>query len=224
MWPTTCRLLLLRAGFEPDIVPIFETPSKAFMNIERPKPKIIMPPDAKLAFKGVLFDVYQWEQEMFDGSKATFERIKRPDTVIVFPVLPDGKILLTKQEQPAAPPFIAGAGGRMEDGEDPEEAARREMLEETGYEAKEFVLWDAQQPVGKIDWAVYTFIAKGVTKVADLNLDAGEKIELYPVSFDEFLEIGTKDNFAEREIVPLILQALADPKKKEDLKQMFGSN
>ncbi len=183
-----------------------------------------MPPEAKLAFKGVLFDVYQWEQEMFDGSKATFERIKRPDTVIVFPVLPDGKILLTKQEQPAAPPFIAGAGGRMEAGEDPEAAARREMLEETGYEAGELVLWDAQQPVGKIDWAVYTFIAKGITKVADLNLDAGEKIELYPVSFDEFLEIGTQNNFAEREIVPLILKALTHPKKKDELKQLFGSN
>lgn len=193
------------------------------MKIPRPESKQPIPSNAKLAFKGRLFDVYQWEQEMFDGTKATFEKVKRPDTVIVFPVLPNGKILLTKQEQPGKLSFIGGAGGRMESGEEPIEAARREMLEETGYEAEEFVLWNAQQPVGKIDWAVYTFIAKGVKKVADMNPDAGEKIELYPVSFDEFLAVGTQDNFAEREVVPLILAALADPQKKTELKAIFNS-
>ena len=192
------------------------------MEIPRPQPTQPIPPHARKAFKGILFDVYQWEQEMFDGTKATFEKVKRPDTVIVFPVLSDGKILLTKQEQPGKLAFIGGAGGRMEEGENPVEAARREMLEESGYEAQEIVLWDAQQPVGKVDWAVYTFIAKGLKKVADLNPDAGEKIELYPVTFDEFLTVSTQDNFAEREIVPLILAALADPAKKAELQKLFS--
>lgn len=192
------------------------------MNIERPEPTQPIPPHAKKVFTGVLFDVYQWEQEMFDGTKATFEKVKRPDTVIVFPVLPDGKILLTKQEQPGKLTFIGGAGGRMEEGENPVEAARREMLEETGYEAEEMILWNAQQPVGKVDWAVYSFIAKGLKKVADMDPDAGEKIEPYQVSFDEFLTIGTQKNFAEREIVPLILEARADPHKREELQKLFA--
>ena len=70
------------------------------MNIERPKSNQPIPPDAKKVFSGVLFDVYQWEQKMFDGSVATFEKLKRPDTVVVFPVLPNGRIILTEQEQP----------------------------------------------------------------------------------------------------------------------------
>ncbi len=194
------------------------------MEIPRPQSKQPFPAHAKKVFKGILFDVYQWEQEMFDGTKAIFERVKRADTVIVFPVLPDGRIILTKQEQPGSAPFIAGAGGRMEEGEEPEVSAQREMLEETGYEAQEMVLWNAQQPVGKVDWAVYAFIAKGLKKVADLNPDAGEKIELYPVTFDEFLKIATQENFAEREIVPFILAALADPEKKEELRKLFSPN
>src|SRR3989344_9504870 len=114
------------------------------MNIQRPKSKQPMPDNAKRVFKGVIFDVYQWEQEMFDGSKATFEKLKRPDTVVIFGVLPDGKIILTEQEQPSKEPFIGATGGRVDEGEEILAAAKRELLEESGYEAEEFILWDAQ--------------------------------------------------------------------------------
>ncbi|MFZ2886731.1 MAG: NUDIX hydrolase [Minisyncoccia bacterium] len=193
------------------------------MKIPRPESKQPIPSHATRVFKGIVFDVYHWEQTMFDGSTATFEKVKKADTTVVFPVLPDGRILLTKQEQPGKPPFIAGAGGRMEEGEEPEASARREMLEETGYEAEKLVLWYAEQPMSKIDWAVYVFIAHGAKKAADLNLDSGEKIELYPVTFDEFLTIGIQDNFAEKEIVPLIYAARADSAKKEELRKLFQS-
>ena len=111
-----------------------------FMKIERPKSKQPIPENAKLVFKGQIFDVYQWEQELFDGSRATFERLKRPDTAVVFGVLPDGKILLTEQEQPGKPPYIGATGGRIDKGEEPLAAAKRELLEESGYEASEFIL------------------------------------------------------------------------------------
>lgn len=191
------------------------------MDIKRPEPHTPLPPNAKLAFKGVIFDIYQWEQELFDGTKAVFERGKRPDTAIVFPVLPDGRILLTKQEQPGSKPFIGGAGGRVEEGEDVLEAAKRELREETGYVADEWELWDAVQPVGKLDWAVFSFIAKNVRKAGDMELDSGEKIELMPVTFEEFLDIGIQDNFAEREVVSKIIEARGDPSKREALRKLF---
>jgi ADP-ribose pyrophosphatase len=193
------------------------------MNIERPKSKQPIPDNAKKVFKGVLFDVYQWEQEMFDGTKATFEKLKRPDTVVVFPILPDGKIVLTEQEQPGKKPFIGATGGRVDEDEDILSAAKRELLEESGYEAEEFVLWDAQHPTSKIDWVVYTFIAKGLKKVADLHLDAGEKIKLMPVTFDKLFNIATSEDvyFAEKEIIVKFLEAKLDPKKMEELKELF---
>src|SRR3990167_5343878 len=143
------------------------------MEIIRPKSKQPIPDSAKKVFSGVIFDVYQWEQEQFDGTKATFEKLKRPDTVVVFPVLPDGRIILTEQEQPGKEPFIGATGGRGDEGEDILTAAKRELLEESGYEAEKYILWHAEQPVSKIDWAVYVFIAKGLKKVADLDLDGG---------------------------------------------------
>ena len=192
------------------------------MEINRPKSKQPIPDNAKKVFSGVLFDVYQWEQELFDGTKTLFEKLKRPDTVVVFPVLDDGKIILTEQEQPGKEPFIGATGGRIDNGEDILEAAKRELLEESGYEASEFILWDAQHPTSKIDWVVYTFIAKGLKKVADMNLDAGEKINLKLVNVDEFIEIAINKNFVEKEIIPKLYEAKLHPEKREELKKLFN--
>ncbi len=193
------------------------------MNIKRPESKQPIPTDAKRVFKGVIFDVYQWEQEMFDGTKTTFEKLKRPDTVVVFGILPDGKIILTEQEQPGKIPFIGATGGRVDEGEDILAAAKRELLEESGYEAEEFTLWDAQHPVSKVDWVVYTFIAKGLKKVAEPDLDAGEKIKLKFLTLGELIKIATDKNtyFAEQEIIVKFLEAKYDTTKLAELKELF---
>ena len=93
------------------------------MEIKRPKSKQPIPDNAKRVFKGVIFDTYQWEQKMYDGSRVMFEKLKRPDTVVVFPVLSNGRIILTEQEQPGKEPFIGATGGRVE-----ERTLRREWI------------------------------------------------------------------------------------------------
>lgn len=193
------------------------------MNIERPKSKQPIPENAKRVFKGVLFDTYQWEQEMFDGSKAIFEKVKRPDTVVIFPVLPDGRIVLTQQEQPGKEPFIGATGGRVDEGEDILVAAKRELLEESGYEADSFVLWDSQHPTSKIDGVVYTFIAKGLRKVSDLHLDAGEKIKLLTVTLDELIDLATTkhESFSEKEVIIKFFEAKLDSSKMKELTDLF---
>jgi len=193
------------------------------MEIKRPKSKQPIPEHAKRVFRGVMFDVYQWEQKMFDGSLSIFEKVKRPDTTIIFPVLSDGKIILSEQEQPGKKPFIGGCGGRIEEGEDVLESAKRELLKESGYEAENFILWNAQQPMGKVEWAVYVFVAKGLKKVAEINPDSGEKIKLISVTLDEFIDIPLRKDiiFAEGEVIPLLLEAKIDSGKMEELRELF---
>jgi len=194
------------------------------MKIERPKSVQPMPENAKLVFKGVIFDTYQWEQEMFDGSKETFEKLKRSDTVATIPITRDGKVILLDEEQPGkAKWFLSVPAGRMEEGEEPMEAAGRELLEETGYEAKEFVLWEASQPVSKVDWAIYLFVAKGCEKVGDAELDAGEKISVRLVGFEEFMDrLENGDPEGVHEILK-ILRGKIDPAKKEEMRKLlFG--
>lgn len=85
-----------------------------------------VPSQAKRVFKGIIFDVYQWEQELFDGSKQTFEMLKRPDTVEVIAVK-DGSILMSRQSQPNKHDFFSLFGGRVEPDEEPLAAAQREL-------------------------------------------------------------------------------------------------
>ena len=191
------------------------------MDIKPPKSKQPIPPNAEKVFQGKIFEVYRWEQELYDGTKTIFEKLKRLDTVAVFPVFDDGTILLTKQEQPGRESSVSTPGGRVDKGEDILLAAKRELLEESGYEAKEFILWDARQPVTKLEWSVYTFIAKGLRKVAEPNLDGGEKIESFHVTLDELIEKATSDDFSDREVVAQFIQAKFDPKKKEELRELF---
>lgn len=66
-----------------------------------------IPENAKKVFSGVRADIYQWNQKMYDGSTEIFERIRFSDGAFVVPILKNGNILLTLQQQPARKPFIS---------------------------------------------------------------------------------------------------------------------
>lgn len=192
------------------------------MQINRPTSSQPLPPDAVCVFTGTLFNVYQWEQTFYDGSIATFEKVSRPDTVVVFATTNDKKILLLTQEQPGYnEPFVGVAGGRIEDGEDPKAAALRELLEETGYASDDIVLWKSEQPLSKVEWALYTFIARNCCNVSNMSLDAGEKMILKPVTLDELIELGTSDGFYERNVIPDLYKAKFDPSYRKELEELF---
>jgi len=153
-----------------------------------------IPDNASLVFEGEIFKVYQWEQELYDGSRSIFEKIDRPDTVEVIAVVGD-KILFTEQEQPHRDPFLALPGGRVDDGEDPLHAAHRELLEETGYDSDEVFLWRLFEDTGSILWSRHIFIAKNCHKVHDGDPDAGEKIKTKLISLEELLLLSENKSF-----------------------------
>ena len=150
-----------------------------------PKNMRLPPPEAKRVFAGVIFDTYQWQQKMFDGSFSTFEMLKRPDTVEVIALKGD-RIIVLEQEQPTLGSFRSLPGGRSDiEGEDELQAAKRETLEETGMRFERWKLLRAVQPHSKIDWVVYTFCADGFLGQDAQALDAGEKITITEWTFEE---------------------------------------
>jgi ADP-ribose pyrophosphatase len=192
--------------------------------IQKPKSLQPLPSHAKRVFKGKIFDVYQWEQKVFDGSIEIYEKLKRADTIEVIPVTEDGKVILLKEEQPGKKPFLGVAGGRADEGEDPLKTAKRELMEETGYTSNEFILWDSQQPMSKIEWAVYIFIAKNCKKIKDTELDNGEKIELEYISIDEFLDTALSEEFADVEIKLKVMEAKLNQKKMDKLIKLLKNS
>ncbi len=194
---------------------------KSGLTPTRPASKQPIPSDAEQIFHGRIFDVYQWSQKMFDGTIETFEKLKRPDTVNVIPVLENGTILLSKQSQPSREPFTGTFGGMIDHGETPYDAAVRELREETGYESSSFTLIHSVQPVAKIDWAIYTYVARQVKKVGDPVLDAGEDISVFAVSFEEFVKWSADPMFRDTEISLMVFRAMSKPHGLEELKRII---
>ncbi len=200
-----------------------ETGSKKNFLEEEPIPDIF-PANAKRVFKGFLFQVYQWEQEMFDGTLKTFERIARkPSTDII--AVHNSQIMVLMQEQPGRALYPSLPGGQIEKNEEPLVAAKREFLEETGFEASDFELYKSQNDSGsKIYFPITTFITRHCTKVQEPNLDAGEKIQVTWMNFDNFLQLARNPEFAIPQFLRFdMYEALLDSDKKEAFrKTLFG--
>ena len=160
-----------------------------------PESAVLVPDHAECQFKGVIYEIYQWEENMFDGSKEIFEMLKRPDTVEVL-VVDDNKILVQYQEQPHYGEFTSFPGGRHDyEGDSELDAAKRELREDSGYICSKWNLIEAIQPNTKIEQVVYTFLASGIEEQVSMSLDSGEKIENRWVTLKEFLELITETTF-----------------------------
>lgn len=142
-----------------------------------------IPKHAKKVFTGVIYDIWQWQQELFDGSYTTFEMASRADVVSVIPIIGDELVIL-HEEQPSHPPRTGFPGGHIDPGETPLQAAVRELHEETGMVFKNLKLVMVEDiGGGKLDWTAYRFIATGYIRTDEPHIDPGEKIEVEQVPF-----------------------------------------
>lgn len=179
-----------------------------------------IPPNAQRVFEGVLFDVYQWPQKMFDGSTETFEILKRPDSLIVVALTADHRVVLIDEEQPDHKKGLGLPAGRHDkSGEDSLEGAKRELAEETGYTSTNWKLIFSVAPQPKIDWTLHYFLALDCKKTTDQALDSGEKIQVELLELDNFLEQATAPGIGLWDLDKLFLRAKLSPKKQAELKQ-----
>ena len=179
-----------------------------------------IPKQAKKVFTGEIFDVYQWPQKMYDGSTATFEMLKRPNTVQIIPVI-NNKIIIAHEQQPTKKSFYTLLGGRQETNETPLAGAKRELKEESGLTSNQWKIYQKFSPLHKIDWDLYYFIAKNCQKKYRQELDAGEKIKLIEVNFEDFVDIVLSNNFWGQDFALYVAKLKASGKLNEFKKLLF---
>lgn len=182
-----------------------------------------LPKHAKRVFKGKIFDVYQWRQKMFDGSYEIFEKIKRPDTVVIIASI-GNKLVCLKQRQPNTGWFMSTPAGRMDvPSESPKQAALRELAEETGMIPKKLLLWKRLPSRGKVVSTVHFYIARDCKKVTPQKLDPGEKIKILYLDFEKYLKLvdSPENAYWMGSSLADIYKARLDPKYKKYLKKLF---
>ena len=184
------------------------------------KKRIRIPKKAKKVFQGVMYDVYQWKQKLYDGNVEIFERVKRPNTVVVLATVGD-KILIQDQVQPLKGRILSLPGGRMDLGEKPRQAAKREFLEETGYISNEIVLWKTISSTVGMFFDESIFIFRDCQKIQEQKLDAGERIKCRLVSFEELLKLSDEDSFRHKALAILFLRMRLSSKEKAKFKKLL---
>jgi ADP-ribose pyrophosphatase len=120
---------------------------------------------SKMIYQGPVFGVRRDEVLEPTGVRAIREVITHPGSVVVLPVLPDGRIILIRQYRHATRQFLWElVAGRIEPGENPRRGAARELIEETGYRAKRFrVFLDVFPTPGFLEERMYILLAEGLT-------------------------------------------------------------
>lgn len=157
-------------------------------------------------FDGTLLKVRRDTVRLPDGSQGTREYIRHPGAVAIVPFFDDGRILLERQfRYPHGRDFIEVPAGKLEPGEPHLETAKRELMEETGYEAKEWRrLGVIHTAIAYTDEAIELFSAKGLSHVGR-KLDQGEFLETLILGFDEAIAMIRDGRITDAKTVAALL-------------------
>lgn len=128
-----------------------------------------------------------------DGKESDFYLKKEGPYYCILALIPDKKVILAKQFRPGPNEVLLELpGGGIEEGETPEQAIERELLEETGYKGKAKLIaeaFDCAYSTAKR----YCFVATDCEKVAEPQNTGSEitKVVLLPLpEFRELLRSG----------------------------------
>jgi ADP-ribose pyrophosphatase len=126
-----------------------------------------------------------------DGAERTRQYVRHPGAVCVCPILEEGgaqTVVFIRNERFAiGETLLELAAGTIDPGEAPDACARRELIEETGYEASELIpLGSFYTTPGMTDELMHAYAARGLTHVGQ-RLEAEEEIEVELVPASEAL-------------------------------------
>ena len=140
------------------------------------------------AFAGKLLQLEQHDVVLENGDSAYREIIRHPGAVGVLAHKADGTFVLVRQYRKAVEQYMTEVvAGLLDAGEEPEIAARRELLEETGCVAKALIhLGAVHASPGYVDEKVEVYLGEldGAAAV-DQELDHGEHVEVVLMSREE---------------------------------------
>lgn len=160
-------------------------------------------------YDGVLLKVRKDLVRLPDGGTSVREYISHPGAVVVLAVLPDGRLLFERQfRYPLRRAFLELPAGKIDPGESLIECARRELREETGYEASEWKHIGVMHPcIGYSDERIEIFVARGLTHVGDA-LDEGEFLEVLDLSPEESIDAVFDGRVTDGKTISALFRAL----------------
>jgi ADP-ribose pyrophosphatase len=171
--------------------------------------------DGAAVYEGSLLHVRRDRVRLPDGGEAAREYIVHPGAVLMVPVLDDGRLVVERQfRYPIQRVLLEFPAGKIDPGETPEETARREMIEETGYEAASLAPLCVLHPVVSYSTeTIQCYVARGLRHVG-ARLDHGEFLEIDLLTVDDMLAALDRGEITDaKTVASLLLYARKEARK-----------
>jgi ADP-ribose pyrophosphatase len=133
-------------------------------------------------FEGTLLKVRVDKVRTPSGKEAQRELVEHPGSVVIVPVTADGKVLFIRQFRYATGDYLLELpAGLIDEGEDPLESAKRELIEEVSYEVGTIrELCKVYISPGYTEEMTTIYLAEDCTPV-EADDDEDEPIQLFPI-------------------------------------------
>jgi ADP-ribose pyrophosphatase len=145
--------------------------------------------EGETLYRGNFLSVKRDIVRLPDGKTATREYVEHPGAVMVLPLFDDGRVLMERQYRyPIGDVMIEYPAGKLDPNESTLACAQRELREETGYTAHEFIYMTRIHPVISYSTEfIDIYLARGLHE-GEASLDDGEFLETFIVEPKQVLE------------------------------------
>ena len=174
---------------------------------------------SKQIFDGRVINLFVDDIELPNGKGSTREVVRHPGAVCVIPITDEGEVIMVKQfRYPFGKVLLEIPAGKLEPNEDPLDAVKRELEEESGVNAQcvEFIGM-TYTTVAFTDEKIYTYMATGLT-FTNSHPDEDEFLEVVRVPLDSLVQMVMAGEIKDSKTQIAILKAqrlLADRQKGE---------
>lgn len=157
--------------------------------------------------QGDMLTVKRDEVRLANGNTSHREYVTHPGAVVIVPILANGNIVLERQfRYPLHQVFIELPAGKIDSDEDVLNTGQRELLEETGYSATDWLKLGIQHPcIGYSNEVIHIYLAQNLS-LGKHKRDEDELLELFDLSMDDCLRMIVRGEITDsKTIVALFL-------------------
>lgn len=171
---------------------------------------------SELLLKGKVVTVIKDDVELSDGYKSFREVVVHPGGVVIVALTDENKIILVKQYRyPIKCVNIELPAGKLEFGENPDLAAKRELEEETGYRAKDWKsLGYINTTPGICTEKLYLYMASGLEFVGE-HPDEGEIIKSKEYSLNQVFDMIKSGQINDSKTICAVFRAFCKELKND---------